>query len=117
MNLADEFAALYDVDIISNIHEVLLNPDYVNSDIAFDYYLGLNQKITVTAKKTTDASGEIYRFDIPSYDATSSFFYFDVANISRKRIQVYVNNQLIVTSTSKYIAIRLASNGVTFSVT
>ena len=114
---ADEFAALYDVDIINNINEVLLNPNYVNSDIAFDYYLGLNQTIIVTAKKTTDISGELYRFDIPSYNAGSSFFYFDVANISRKRIQVYVNNQLILTSTSKYIAVRLASNGVTFNVT
>ena len=112
---ADEFAALYDVDIINNVNEVLNNPDYINSDIYFDYYLGLNQRININTRLHYDAFGQVYRFYISSVDPASSFFYFDVTNLSRKRIEVYIDNQLASSGTHKVFAVRFSSGGYQIS--
>ena len=112
---ADEFAALYDVDVINNANEVLTNPNYVNSDVYFSYYLGLNQTITIYNVKAFDLTGEVYRYYISGHNPGLSYFFFDVVNISRRRIEVYVNNQIIVSGTSKLTTLRFSSSGITIS--
>ena len=112
---ADEFAALYDVDIISHVDEVLNNPNYINSDIYYDYYLGLNQSIIINAKLAYDVGGAVYRFYVSDVDTASSFFFFDVTNISRKRIEIYINNQLASSGTDKVFQVRFSGSGYTVS--
>ena len=114
---SDEFSALYDVDIINNVGEVLDNPQYINSDIYFDYYLGLNQTMNVRLVKTFDLSGEVYRLYISGHNSGSSYFFMNIANMSTKKIEVYINNQLLISSTSKMTSLRFSSSGVIANTT
>ncbi|PKK99262.1 MAG: hypothetical protein CVV57_03600 [Tenericutes bacterium HGW-Tenericutes-2] len=112
---SDEFAALYDVDVINNVDEILNNPQYINSDLYFDYFLGLNQTMNVRLLKTFDASGEVYRLYISGHNAGSSSFYVNVTNMSTKRIEIYINNSLLVTNSNKSTSLRFSSSGITIS--
>ena len=112
---ADDFSALYDVDIINNVNEVINNPSFINSDLYFDYFLGINQTLIVTLNKSYDISGEVYRFYISGHHAASSYIFFDVANMGRKRIEIYINNQLLVTNSNKMTTLRFSSSGILVS--
>lgn len=112
---ADEFAALYDIDIINNVNEVLENENYINSDIYYDYYLGLNQRLVVNARLAYDGNGAVYRFYLSDVNTAASFFFFDVTNISRKRIELYIHNQLVASGTDKVFAVRFSGSTYTVS--
>ncbi|MDO9629525.1 MAG: hypothetical protein Q7I99_06460 [Acholeplasmataceae bacterium] len=112
---SDEFSALYDVDVINNVNEILTNPNYINSDLYFSYYLGINQTLIVRNLKAFDISGEVYRYYITGHNPGSSYIFFDLANISRKRIEIYVNNQLVVSNTNKATTLRFSSSGITIN--
>jgi hypothetical protein len=112
---SDEFSALYDVDVINNVNEILNNPEYINSDIYFDYYLGINQTINISYNKSFDGLGAVYRFYISGHNPGSSFIFFDVANISRRRIEIYINNQLLVSNNNKMTTLRFSSSGILVS--
>lgn len=112
---SDEFSALYDVDIISSVDEVLNNPNYINSDIYFDYYLGVNQTIIINYVKAFDLLGEVYRIYISGHNPGTSYLYFDVANISRRRIEIYINNQILVSNSNKMTTLRFSSSGILVS--
>ena len=114
---SDEFSALYDVDIINNVDEILNNPQYINSDIYFDYYLGLNQTMNVRFVKAFDLSGAVYRLYISGHNPGSSYFFMNIANMGTKKIEVYINNQLLVSSTSKMTSLRFSSSGVIVNTT
>jgi len=114
---SDEFSALYDVDIINNVGEILNNPQYINSDIYFDYYLGLNQTMNVRFVKAFDLSGAVYRLYISGHNSGSSYFFVNIANMGTKKIEVYINNQLLISSTSKMTSLRFSSSGVVVNTT
>ena len=109
---SDDFSALYDVDIINHVNEVLENQNYINSDIYFDYYLGLNQTMNFKFVKAFDLTGEVYRLYIHGHNPGSSYIFVNLTNLGTKRIEIYINNQLLVSNSSKLTTLRFSSSGI-----